>query len=401
MATMKLTTFIQKLEAARALKSVYMWGCFGHPVKQPIIDAKETQYPTWYTAERVAYFEGLIGDHYFGWDCVNMIKGILWGWTGLETSYTGGAAYNSNGVPDTNANGFFQRCTGKTSDFTGIVVGAILWMEGHVGIYRGNNEAIETTFRWDDGIQVTGVQNLGDRRTKSRKWTQWGICPWIDYTSVAPNPEPEPEPEPEPPYVYPDDYEHPDVPEVEHTVNRMQGFQPLGALILYSCPASDFINGFPPNKDTAGYPIPDGAVCEVKLSEPPQYCDIYRRAFGQWWKYSSDNVISQFDGYPDSIYSYTEFPVQFIAYGFFSNEVKLIAVKEEQYKKYDFPEGHFTLTGKWTDTCNAEIATLTDGRWVNPITVTSGGLTFKNIYRSNRNVWTTKTGTDIFFAKNV
>lgn len=39
----------------------------------------------------------------FGFDCVCLIKGVLWGWHGDKNAVYGGATYTSNGVPDIGA----------------------------------------------------------------------------------------------------------------------------------------------------------------------------------------------------------------------------------------------------------------------------------------------------------
>lgn len=405
MAKMGVVQFMERMEQARAAKTVYMWGCFGHPVAQTIINQKKAQYPTWYNASRVAYFEGLIGQGYFAFDCVNVIKGILWGWTGNSGSFTGGAAYGTQGVPDTNANGFFQLCTSRTSDFRNIIPGAIVWTDGHVGVYRGNREVIEVTFRWDDGVQVTGVRNLGDRRTKSREWKQWGLCPFIEYTLPVPVPEPEP-PEVEDETPVPDNHVHPDN-VIDYSMTwsktfvRGKGFGPLGASALYTCGANELdTKGFPPLFDTAGNPIPDGAICEVRTSPPPQYGDIFRKAFGVWWRYGSDMDYEEFTGFPESPLSLELYPVQIVAFDWFTNEVKLFGLKEELYQRTIFAGGHFSLTGRSTDRFVGQWCRLQNGGWSTPNGASAPGWTVAEIYRCTRNVWKTKTGTEILFARN-
>jgi hypothetical protein len=403
MAKMKVTDFIGNVILAKLSKTVYMWGCFGHPVGQTIIDQKKAQYPTWYTAARVAYFESLIGQGYFAFDCVNLFKGVLWGWDADPSKFAGGAAYGTQGVPDVNANGFFERCTNKSSNFSAIPVGAILWTDGHVGMYAGNREAWECTFRWDDGVQVTGVRNMGNTITKSRTWKQWGLSPYVDYTNTAPDPIPE-EPEEEDETPVPDDYVHPDRPEYEtaFTVERIpvQGFQPLGANTLYQCDMDDFVDGWPPDKDENGQPVPDGAIVEVSVSEPPQYSDLYRRAFGRWWRYGSDDSSTDFSGYPSSPLSPELFPVQIIAYDAFQNQTKLFGMKEELYRKTLFANGTFSLAGRDTDRFDGTFCILQGSAWGKPTAVRAPGWTVKNIFRCNRSVWTTKTGSEILFAAN-
>ena len=60
----------------------------------------------------------------FAFDCVNLIKGVLWGWKGDLNKIYGGAVYNSNGVPDLDANDFFTSCCyDRTSNFSNIIPG--------------------------------------------------------------------------------------------------------------------------------------------------------------------------------------------------------------------------------------------------------------------------------------
>ena len=89
---MRASELVKKhIDVAKNYKTVYMWGCFGSPVTDGIITEKAKQYPDWYDAAKQARFRGLIGKGYFGFDCVNLTKGILWGWNGNKNAYYGGA----------------------------------------------------------------------------------------------------------------------------------------------------------------------------------------------------------------------------------------------------------------------------------------------------------------------
>ena len=46
----------------------------------------------------------------FGFDCVCLIKGILWGWNGDKNATYGGAKYASNNVPDLGADSMIKKC---------------------------------------------------------------------------------------------------------------------------------------------------------------------------------------------------------------------------------------------------------------------------------------------------
>lgn len=58
-----------------------------------------------------------------------------------------------------------------------------MWINGHVGIYVGNDMAIECTTAWTDNVLKSVVTNI--RATKSgeygRKWTKHGKLKWIEY----------------------------------------------------------------------------------------------------------------------------------------------------------------------------------------------------------------------------
>lgn len=121
----------------------------------------------------------------FAFDCVGLPKGILWNWNAVASSIYGGADYESNGVPDAGAGtgGLISYCKDVSTDFSTIIPGELLWIDGHVGIYIGNGEAIECTTAWKDGVQKTVVTNV--RQVKSgeygRKWTKHGKLPWVQY----------------------------------------------------------------------------------------------------------------------------------------------------------------------------------------------------------------------------
>lgn len=118
-------------------------------------------------------------------DCVGLVKGIIWGWDAVRKNVYGGAEYKSNGCPDAGAGsgGLISYCKDVSTDFSKIVPGEMLWIDGHVGIYIGDGIAIECTTAWTDNVQKTVVTNI--RAAKSgehgRKWTKHGKLPWVEY----------------------------------------------------------------------------------------------------------------------------------------------------------------------------------------------------------------------------
>lgn len=120
-------------------------------------------------------------------DCVCMIKGILWGFNFNKNAAHGGAVYGSNGVYDDNADQIMKRCTKVSTDFRNIKVGEILHMGGHVGVYIGNRQVVESTAAWDYCTQISTVDENGARHKGNSYcgyWQQHGELSYIDYEEV-------------------------------------------------------------------------------------------------------------------------------------------------------------------------------------------------------------------------
>ena len=110
----------------------------------------------------------------WGFDCIGLIKAVLWGWDGDESKVYGGAVYASNGVPDLSADAMIGRCTDVSSNMTNIEVGEFLWMKGHCGVYIGNSKVVESSPKWANGVQITALT--------ARNWLKHGKLPWIEYS---------------------------------------------------------------------------------------------------------------------------------------------------------------------------------------------------------------------------
>lgn len=171
------------LDICHNYRTIYMWGSFGSPVIDRIIDRKAQQYPSWYTEDRRQALMQLAGHGYFGFDCSGLIKAILWGWCGDHMQTSGGARYLANGVPDFSANGLLNYLQGVTTNFAGILPGEAVWLSGHVGVYIGDGKVIEATPAWKNCVQVTTCLNVtgGMMTNQARLWAKRGRLPWIDY----------------------------------------------------------------------------------------------------------------------------------------------------------------------------------------------------------------------------
>lgn len=156
------------VEYAKAqLGKPYWYGTFGQAASESLYKQKRKQYLTHYLWSYRAY-EGGTKVH----DCVGLIKGYLW----CDSANNTKPHYNAS--QDISANAMRKACK-KSGNIATLpeVVGVLVFMSGHVGIYIGNGEVIEARGR-----------SYGVVKTKltARKWKWWGYCPYITYTEDKP-----------------------------------------------------------------------------------------------------------------------------------------------------------------------------------------------------------------------
>ncbi len=197
---MTAENFVSKaIDIAQNYKTLYVMGCFGSPLNT----ANKARYTSNHSYNEQEERKNMINNassDTFGFDCVCLIKGILWGWNGDLSKTYGGAKYKSNGVPDIGADAMINVCSNISTDFSNISVGEAVWMSGHIGIYIGNGLAVECTPRWDNGVQITAC-NRSISGYNRRDWTKHGKLPYIAYDgqsvlepTVSDNPDDYPEP---------------------------------------------------------------------------------------------------------------------------------------------------------------------------------------------------------------
>jgi len=173
------------VDVAQNYKTLYVMGCFGAPLTGKNVDRylKNHEYNRRPERQKLIRAAANQSPPVYGFDCVNLIKGILWGWNGDPSRNYGGASYGSNGVPDVSADGMIKLCKGVTKNFAGIVPGAAVWMSGHIGVYIGDGLAVECSPKWENRVQITAVGNLGRKAGyNTRTWTKWGLIPYVDYS---------------------------------------------------------------------------------------------------------------------------------------------------------------------------------------------------------------------------
>lgn len=167
---------------AKTRKTLYVMGCFGAPLNSTN-RARYTQNHSYNkNPARRQKIKAASADT-FGFDCVGLIKGLLWGWSGATSKTYGGAKYTANGVPDINANTMIRRCGSVSTNFSRIQPGEVVWTEGHIGVYIGDGLAVECTPKWADRVQITAVLNIGRKAGyNGRRWKKHGRLPWLSYT---------------------------------------------------------------------------------------------------------------------------------------------------------------------------------------------------------------------------
>lgn len=165
------------INVAKNYKTLYVMGCFGAPMTASNKKRYTQNHSYNRQPERTAMINAASADT-FGFDCVCLIKGLLWGWNGNKNAVYGGATYTSNGVPDIGADQMIKVCKNVTTDFSKIEVGEAVWLEGHIGVYVGDGLAVECTPRWANKVQLTAcnrtspaiIAATGRSMASSRMW---------------------------------------------------------------------------------------------------------------------------------------------------------------------------------------------------------------------------------------
>lgn len=181
------------LYIAQNLKTFYVNGAWGWPMTQANKN-RALNNGTSYNKRNAGAITGL-PDGVYGFDCVCLLKGILWGFCADWTKPYGGAGYACNGVSDMPENVMIQRCNAQSTDFSNVQIGEMLWLDGHAGIYIGDGLGVECTPQWKNGVQITAVANIGEKPGyPSRRWTKHGMLPFFSYiggAALTPDPVPQ------------------------------------------------------------------------------------------------------------------------------------------------------------------------------------------------------------------
>lgn len=173
------------LDVAKKRKTLYVRGGWGQPLNASNKTRAKNAYAYNRAAARAKKIDAASAST-FAFDCVCLVKALLWGWDGNTNAANGGAKYASNGVPDINADAMINVCKDVSGSFNKIEVGEFLWMPGHCGIYIGEGLAVECTPSWSDNVQVTAVGNIGKKAGyNTRTWRKHGKLPYLAYVGTA------------------------------------------------------------------------------------------------------------------------------------------------------------------------------------------------------------------------
>lgn len=167
------------VDVANNYKTLYVLGCFGWPMNTANKERTKSEYAYNRNSPRGEMIDKATADT-FGFDCVNLIKALLWGWNGNKNASYGGATYKANGVPDIDESAMINVCKGVSTDFTKIEIGEAVWMPGHIGVYIGDGLAVECTPIWENGVQITAC-NCSKAGYNRRDWKKHGKLPYVEY----------------------------------------------------------------------------------------------------------------------------------------------------------------------------------------------------------------------------
>lgn len=175
------------IDIANNYKTLYVMGGWGQPLNDnnKLILINKNAYN-----KKIADNINKATSDTFAFDCVCLIKSILWGFNGDVNKTRGGAIYASNGVKDVNADTMMTKkyCTDLSSNFSKLEVGELVGMTGHIGIYVGDNKVVEATSAWEGKVLISTLDNKG-RRIKNGKqignWTLHGKSIYLDYKTKS------------------------------------------------------------------------------------------------------------------------------------------------------------------------------------------------------------------------
>ena len=134
----------------------------------------------------LGYYDG----NTISWDCWNLGKSIIWSGGSIVNNYSVGHYQSPNtscGLGDWDGETIIHMAPNCNGDFSNLVPGEWLYMQGHIGYYIGDGQVIECTKGW--GVNCVTQSQIDSSGRRSRNgvsngtWLLHGMVPWIDYSS--------------------------------------------------------------------------------------------------------------------------------------------------------------------------------------------------------------------------
>ena len=160
----------------------YGWGCIFSKITQSSVENKFNQYKDWYASHSavknaLTSLAAKTDEVNYAVDCSGLIKTYTMGGIG-NVSYSGSKDYS--------ANSYYANSPEK-GDISSMpeIIGLAVHMDGHIGIYVGNGEVIESTPNTRFATQSHGGGGVCKTKLTDRKWKHWLKVPGIVYTDDA------------------------------------------------------------------------------------------------------------------------------------------------------------------------------------------------------------------------
>lgn len=159
---------VEHAQKALTEKWGYVYGTYGQVLTEAILQSKLKQYP-----DNIKQYEDFIRQNWLGRraaDCVGLIKSYLW-WKDGNPIYTS--------QTDVSANGMYSAAKEKgTLNSIPEIPGLCVWRDGHIGVYIGSGQVIESK-----GTKY-GVVQTPLKGTGANTWTHWLKCPYAEYVNA-------------------------------------------------------------------------------------------------------------------------------------------------------------------------------------------------------------------------
>lgn len=195
--TIDALEFAQNLILAYTSNTIYVNGCFGasfdveRAVRKYAVKTKNS-----YNKEHAEEIKATAGKHYFGFDCISLIKSVgWWEWSADSSKLYGGAVYKARNMPDCSVHAMMRdHCytnhdLEKTSQIPWLgFVATKSW--DHIAVHIGGNNVLEATRYGDAKVRRAHIKGMpyvreSDRLLPVRTFDLYALCKYINYANVA------------------------------------------------------------------------------------------------------------------------------------------------------------------------------------------------------------------------